>query len=483
MKLERDYRRFESHVLRETGDTDLLRESVSRTVPNSLREETEETKWKERKKEVQGIHLLLKAFRENVSASYPPVLLSALNRAGIRGIVAQTSLPAAHPRHKFPARATRTLPRVMLALLFTMLLPPISLSLTTHVLTGPAGYICKETIHHILSSRPSSDLVVGLCRAGRVQSEAEYWRGISDRVQIRDVEEPEYPDSFTLYLLASNFSPGSETAKATENIRAVRDAVEALDPRSCQGCVLLSSMAAVRGPGQVPGPAGVFTSDDWNTVSELREGEFGQSYQYSKVRRFITLRTHFFRHIKRRRLFNKRTHTPHTPPSAPRSVVISFLRGVAGQTRQEKAFALACDSSNLPYASVCPSLVLGPLRSPTQYGTSLKMLSSWYSGKESCESRLMVDVRDVATAVVNAGDLVREGVTRGRYIVSHARRRTGAEILGVLNGKGGEGRGEGGEVEGDEVRDDSWRLGVELRGWEETIADTVESLKAVNIDI
>mmetsp|Transcript_15683 Transcript_15683/g.31210 ORF Transcript_15683/g.31210 Transcript_15683/m.31210 type:complete len:288 (+) Transcript_15683:173-1036(+) len=262
-----------------------------------------------------------------------------------------------------------------------------SAALTTHVLTGSAGYICKETIHHILESRPS-DLVVGLCRSNRVQSEAEYWRKFSeDRVSIQDINEANYPDKFTLYLIASNFSPGSEKAKAIENVESVLSAISSVSPRSCQGVVLLSSMAAVRGPGQAPGPAGVFTSEDWNSVSELREGDFAQSYQYSK-------------------------------------------------TAQEKAFASACDAAGLSRCSICPSLVLGPLRSPTQYGTSLRMIQSWYTGEKVCESRLLVDVRDVATALIKAGDEVRRGGARSRYIVSNARRRSGSEIVSVLNSLG-----------------------------------------------
>ena len=304
---------------------------------------------------------------------------------------------------------------------------PFGLPLTTHVLTGCAGYICKEAMHSLLASRPS-DSVIGLCRASRVANERKYWSGVSPRVEIQDIEEPIYPSNFTAYLLASHFSPGDEVRKARENVDSVRSYVSSL-PAGCDGCVLLSSMASVRGPGQRPGPVGVFTSKDWNTVSALTPGSFGPSYQYSK-------------------------------------------------TEQERAFNAACkERAGMGYTSLCPSLVLGPIRSRTQYGTSLGMLASWHSGEKECESRLIVDVRDVANAVVAAGDKVREGERGGRRIVSRSQRCSGSEIVGAM----GSGIDGGWKVEGDEVRDDSAELGIVLRGWEETIKDSVTSLKEYRI--
>ena len=307
---------------------------------------------------------------------------------------------------------------LMSLILFMTLIP--SCSPLVHIVTGSAGYLAKHTISVLLQTETATPTspIVGLVRSSRVTDERAFYAD-EPLVTIEDIDTYEAAAPNRLYLLASNFRnvPGHEISQAMENINSLPEQIKRLKPSSV---VHVSSMAAVRGPGQKPKNGEVFTAaDDYNTVSKLTEGDFGKSYQYSK-------------------------------------------------TEQEIRVKRTCDDLDIPLCSICPSLILGPPVHACN-SESLSMLTKWYGGS-SCQSRLLVDVRDVAQSIVSGGG------KEGRYIVSKEDRTGGEELCRIVNKYGGNAK-PGGWEGGKEVRDDSERLGVRLRDLETTIKDTIEGLK------
>jgi nucleoside-diphosphate-sugar epimerase len=146
----------------------------------------------------------------------------------------------------------------------------------------------------------------------------------------------------------------------------------------------------------------------------------------------------------------------------------------------------------LIFALVPRSLIFGPLRCSAQLGSqSVKLVAAWVRGERPVESRLSVDVRDVATAHLAAGIKLERGGEGGRYLLTSERRTPSAELRDILVAAGGSanmtadvtfrgGLVELGEKEvhaQDELKEG---LGVVLRGTEETMRDMVASLNKLS---
>jgi nucleoside-diphosphate-sugar epimerase len=131
-------------------------------------------------------------------------------------------------------------------------------------------------------------------------------------------------------------------------------------------------MAAVRGSGQAPSNGSYYTHEDWNTVSQLDESNWGSCYQWSKTE----------------------------------------SERVAWQLSQQQS---------IPMTSICPSFVFGPpTANKLSHSYSITLVRQWLNGKSPVQSRLCVDIRDVARAHIAAGRMLLEAPTSGggRYIVS-----------------------------------------------------------------
>ena len=144
--------------------------------------------------------------------------------------------------------------------------------------------------------------------------------------------------------------------------------------------VLTSSMAAVRGTGQIPHTPPSYTSRDWNTQSQRDGGGF-EPYQYSKA--------------------------------ASERQAWELSRRLGGDM-----------------VALCPSMIFGPPRSSTCTGFSVGMVEGWVLGKAPVQSRLVVDVRDCAQAHLAAAELP-QAVGR-RYITSCEARVPARELMAAV---------------------------------------------------
>jgi nucleoside-diphosphate-sugar epimerase len=182
--------------------------------------------------------------------------------------------------------------------------------------------------------------------------------------------------SLCIFHIASVFGPTTNYEQtAYNNIRGTVDLINVLGTtitssniivqNQCK-FILTSSMAAVRGTGQVPLNQQYYTSKDWNTVSIINTtttvANWGTYYQWSKME------------------------------------------------SERQAWDLCHNQwqNCISMVALCPSFVFGPpasmgssfSSSPSSY--SITLVDQWIRGLSPVQSRLFVDVRDVAKAHVMA---------------------------------------------------------------------------------
>jgi len=378
-----------------------------------------------------------------------------------------------------------------------------ALTTTTSIVTGANGYVGRAVVQELLASSSRAGdkqrIVVCLVRPPRVASETEYWKqycatkndgGISSssiRVLPYDMldhgatlaealrvaaaaassladdnhENDDTRCSCTIYHIASVFGPTENHQQtALDNVQGTEELVLTLAKQQQQAnkndckLVLLSSMAAVRATGQAPRNGQYYTSEDWNTSSQLGGANWGASYQWSKAE------------------------------------------------SERRAWAL-CREHGIPMVSLCPSFVFGPpVKMPESSSSSssysLTLVGEWARGVSPVQSRLFVDVRDVARATVQAG--CRPTAVGKRYLVSTEARVPSPTIAGWIQEELLRGRSSrrldaaaapekiyydadftGGaiaigerEVEATEILREE--LGISLRDVKETITDMVQVL-------
>ena len=290
----------------------------------------------------------------------------------------------------------------------------------TSIITGASGYLGREVVHQILLSSQNDsndkkeqshndDVIYCLVRSTRVEEEQNYWStfrnvrvlpydmlddgesiynaletAVSDDAKTSeeksevDTEEESGTCCLRVFHVASIFSPtedhvsmAHDNVRGTENVMKMVDKLmksdntEKVDVR----VLVTSSMAAIRGKGQPPSNGKYYTHKDWNTVSELGKG-WGGSYRWSKTE------------------------------------------------SERRAWQLA-NEFNIPLTTLCPPFIFGPSSSMELDSTnsySVQMVKSWIEGKSSVQSRLCVDVRDIAKAHVIASNL--SHTVGERYIIS-----------------------------------------------------------------
>jgi nucleoside-diphosphate-sugar epimerase len=324
--------------------------------------------------------------------------------------------------------------------LFVICTPALALSNNGHrkrvsIITGANGYVGREVVSVLLNDDgrdavgtggdKCNDEILCLVRSNRVESETNYWEKFqssssskeSSTIRVLPYDMLDGGNTFTdalnaalehdsddddkgaddldicVYHIASVFGPSEDHIQtAKDNVQGTKDLVQALGkfPKS-KACrlVITSSMAAVRGSGQVPKNGEYYTHHDYNTISKLEDNNWGSSYQWSKAE------------------------------------------------SERVAWELAKDME-IPMTAICPSFVFGP---PTTSGSgegdvtlsnsfSITLFGQWVRGESTVQSRLFVDVRDVARAHVEAGN--RPGAIGQRLIVSTEARMPSQEMAEVL---------------------------------------------------
>lgn len=299
------------------------------------------------------------------------------------------------------------------------------------IVTGASGFVGRHIVYSLIQQQQSDDVIICLVRDSKVECEQSYWDA-----HLSDLEESDHclvnvlpydmldngvtltnalhvasslsPSSkICVYHTASVFGPTEDPIQtANDNIKSAEIVVGAMQnfvrqwrtssssAAAAAGggqkarLILTSSMAAVRATNQTPLNNKFYTNKDWNTLSTLDSNNWGSCYQYSKA------------------------------------------------ASEKKARELVATYPNeLEFVALCPSFVFGlPPPLPKQFQTqspgnarennssnsfSISLIKQWLSGASQVQSRLCVDVRDVAKAHIAAGQMVLgDSNDQKRYILS-----------------------------------------------------------------
>lgn len=261
-------------------------------------------------------------------------------------------------------------------------------------MTGANGYVAREVVQELLKNK--EQLIYCLVRPARIESEAQYWSEKSDCITVMPYDmldggstiqnalehASKETEQICVYHIASVFGPSEDHVQtANDNVQGTEDLVKALGKYEICRLVVTSSMAAVRGTGQAPLNGDYYTEKDWNVNSKLGDN-WGSSYQWSKAQ------------------------------------------------SEKRAWELA-EEYNIPMCSICPSFVFGPPSDGILSNSySIALVSQWVWGKSEVQSRLCVDVRDVAKAIVASGT---EAKAIGqRFIVSQEERVPSQDMAKAL---------------------------------------------------
>lgn len=263
------------------------------------------------------------------------------------------------------------------------------------IVTGANGYVAREVVQELM--KINDGRIYCLVRPARIESESQYWSEKSDCITVMPYDmldggatiqqaleqASRETEQICVYHIASVFGPTEDHVQtAKDNVQGTEDLVKALAKyqNDCR-LVVTSSMAAVRSTGQKPLNGEYYTDKDWNDRSKLGDN-WGSSYQWSKAQ------------------------------------------------SEKRAWELA-EEHNLPMSSICPSFVFGPPSDGKLSSSySITLVSQWVWGKSEVQSRLCVDVRDVAKAIVAAGTMS-EAIGQ-RFIVSKEERVPSQEMAKAL---------------------------------------------------
>lgn len=252
--------------------------------------------------------------------------------------------------------------------------------------TGANGYVGKEVVLALLQEFPEDHKIVCCVRESNIARIEDYWKdygcisvapydmldgGSSLEKAMGSVEAKD----LCVYHVASVFGPTDDHRQtALDNVKGTEDLIKVAS--KFKGCkvIVTSSMAAVRGSGQTPLNGKWYTHEDWNTFSELGKN-WGNSYQWSKAE------------------------------SEKRAWELSKELGV-------------------PMISMCPAFVFGP-SADAKFDSgsySITLVRQWINGESEVQSRLCIDVRDIARAQILAANA--DNAVGKRFIVSAERRLT-----------------------------------------------------------
>ena len=343
---------------------------------------------------------------------------------------------AAHPNHDCVFSSSHTMFIQILLVLAMATLASAYIS----IITGANGFVGRHVVYSLLQKHyndPAERVIVCLVRPDKVSFEESYWKAHVEEFQqssqrtnasisvivspydmldagetLMDALEAAIRNSPTkvcplcIYHIASVFGPTPDPVRtAKDNVKSAEFVIRTLDkfyvryPHVKPRVVVTSSMAAVRATDQVPLNGKFYTHRDWNTLSKLNES-WGSCYQWSKAE-------------SERRSWE-----------------------LVRECNEKYAYEDTVQGRGIEMVALCPSFVFGPpppmpakMKDATKATTcsssySLTLISQWLRGESPVQSRLCVDVRDVAKAHVAAGtlsNLLRDDVDR-RYILSTERR-------------------------------------------------------------
>ena len=333
-----------------------------------------------------------------------------------------------------------------------------------YIITGSNGYIGRAIVHELLhhkttttttttttndnqddvgtSSNRKTSMIVCLVRSHHVDREQSYWLqqqqqhdtetsscaitvlpydmldgGKSFQSALDHVWQHQDISSICVFHVASVFGPTDRFEQtAMENVNGTVDLIHTygtalqrlkhsndssthikLAAHQCK-FILTSSMAAVRGTGQVPLNQKYYTNLDWNTNSNIyndtirTNANWGTYYQWSKME----------------------------------------------SERQAWELCQHQWSDCLVMTALCPSFVFGPLmdssaQSSTSSSYSITLVDQWIRGISPVQSRLFVDVRDVAKAHVMAA--INDAAIGQRIILSTESRISSQDIAQWIKGE------------------------------------------------
>ncbi|KAK1745283.1 aldehyde reductase [Skeletonema marinoi] len=282
---------------------------------------------------------------------------------------------------------------------------------SSSIVTGANGFVGRHIVHALLiQQRQCDDVIICLVRDGKVKCEQSYWDAYlsdlkeSEQCLVKVLPYDMLDDGSTLrsalqaastsspsskicvYHTASVFGPTEDPVQtANDNVKSAEVVVEAMQQFILPArLVLTSSMAAVRATNQTPLNNKYYTNKDWNTLSTLDPNNWGSCYQYSK----------------------------------------------AESERRASKLVAKCPN-DLEFIALCPSFVFGPPPPlPKQLQSQSSLIKQWLSGASQVQSRLCVDVRDVAKAHIAAGQMdLGDSNDHKRYILS-TEARLSSELTG-----------------------------------------------------
>ena len=320
------------------------------------------------------------------------------------------------------------------------------------IVTGANGFVGRHVVYSLLlrhkhasETLASSDaedskaiggaagFIICLVRSNRVENEQCYWDAqLNDLASECTIKVMSYdmldsgttlsaalqhaqqlsPEKLCLYHVASTFGPTPDPIQtAHDNVRSAVDAFKALAKiQSTQHTVpnlrlvLTSSMAAVRATNQPPLNGKYYTHKDWNTLSKLDEKNWGSCYQWSKM-------------------------------ESERQVLELVLDWNGNNNHGILEFVALCPSFVFGPPPPMPTSIQGSSGGSTSY--SVDLVKQWLNGKSEVQSRLCVDVRDVALAHIQAGtmdlsQLETETPYCFRYILSTDERLSSEKVGNAL---------------------------------------------------
>jgi len=274
------------------------------------------------------------------------------------------------------------------------------------VVTGASGYLGREIVNDLIREEGDGEStsvpeVICLVRESRVEEEKSYWGSKSSTIKVMPYDMLDGGESIQNALSSVFDGDGKEDIEccilhvasvfslcddhetmAHNNVKGAKDLMNAVANLSANQkdqvrVILTSSMAGVRAGGQTPLNGEYYTHEDWNGESQLG-ASWGASYQWSKA-------------------------------------------------KSEKVAWDIAKESGIQFTSLNPSFIFGPPSNrETSASFSIETVSKWIKGEGPVQSRLCVDVRDVARAHVLASQT--DKTVNERIIISREA-RISSEII------------------------------------------------------
>lgn len=328
---------------------------------------------------------------------------------------------------------------VLRQILLIVVASAASVSAYISIITGASGFVGRHVAYSLLQNQyndPTEQVIVCLVRQDKVSYEECYWlahveelrqkyqretracvlvlpydmlddgRTLMNAMEVAIEKSSTEDCSLCIYHIASVFGPTPDPIRtAKDNVKSAECVITTLDqfrerhPLIKPRVVITSSMAAVRATDQTPLNGEFYTHLDWNTLSKLCNN-WGSCYQWSKAE-------------SERKSWE---------------LVQECNEKCANEEKTQRR--------PIEMVALCPSFVFGPMApmpsrmkyaneaTPISSSYSLSLISQWLRGESPVQSRLCVDVRDVAKAHWIAGtksNLPSDDIDR-RYILSTERR-------------------------------------------------------------